>query len=935
MEKRVLSFLSFLLCVFSAHAYSWEGESVDPSEYEGIGFVLYATVENPNATPTDPALVPEHYYVAAFIDGKLRGTVGRPEIGEDGTKYFAIRVYGNPEDNDKPITIRIFDHNGTGQLRDDDMEYQLVETLAYADGGTLGNPSTPYKLYLTPCTSLEYPTDFVLRKGEERKIDVKTTPENCTPVVLDIRPRETDAVTISEDNVILARDYGEAYFTVNGNTQLSVKVVNPLKDIVVSQEGLQLYVGDTGKVSDLITLVGEDPDDTEHIGASIAYTIGSETIISISNDQYTALAKGETSITFTVTDQIYGTVISKEILFTVLQPLKGLVGGSATFYVDVDTDHNLSEYYTATPADADEPVKVTAVDFDGIDPREEFVPDEDRCVLIAADGSITVQKAGTAKFLLTPAHHDGTGIEAYVDFRVEQPVTGFEIFEYEKYVSYGQKIMLSDCYALYPRRYTVANPVTVTSSNTDVIELEGDDALRAIGNGSSEITLSTVQIPTGEVITASFTIYVTMEVTGFSIEGLGSDLHLWLPNGEPSYLVLKSEPKDSQYDPALVTINGCATLSDDRYLTVQPDLIGASYLEVIYNTPTPVKTVFFVHSGQKYNLRKGWAWLTSPLAESTNSLQEIFGDKLVEIRTRRAVLANDPEWGYFGDVENFLADHFKVKMGESIGEKIVFGASVNDADEYTVTAQAGWTWLPNYFQHQISLAEANKIWGDPFRNGAIIKSKDNGFAMYDEYEWTGDLTLLDPGEAYMLYCETETRMTYPMAESIVYNTAERAAVREQKPASGCWQYDHTRFMDNMAMIARITNLDAAEQERMSIGVFVGDECRGEGRLVNGLWFITAHGQGGDAFTLRLSDRESGMTAQLGGTYEFTPLMGSATAPVEMTASSFAGIDAVEIDYEGVRLYDLCGNEVTGRSGSLAPGVYVAAKNGAAKKVIIK
>ncbi|MCF0177001.1 MAG: hypothetical protein HUJ90_00110, partial [Bacteroidales bacterium] len=39
--------------------------------------------------------------------------------------------------------------------------------------------------------------------------------------------------------------------------------------------------------------------------------------------------------------------------------------------------------------------------------------------------------------------------------------------------------------------------------------------------------------------------------------------------------------------------------------------------------------------------------------------------------------------------------------------------------------------------------------------------------------------------------------------------------------------------------------------------------------------------------------------------------------------------------EGIRIIDLCGNDVTRLNGNLAPGVYVVAKDGMAKKVIIR
>ena len=48
------------------------------------------------------------------------------------------------------------------------------------------------------------------------------------------------------------------------------------------------------------------------------------------------------------------------------------------------------------------------------------------------------------------------------------------------------------------------------------------------------------------------------------------------------------------------------------------------------------------------------------------------------------------------------------------------------------------------------------------KEGDIIKSKDSGFALYDEGEWTGNLATLEPGEAYMLYTTApSTELEHP------------------------------------------------------------------------------------------------------------------------------------------------------------------------------
>ena len=60
----------------------------------------------------------------------------------------------------------------------------------------------------------------------------------------------------------------------------------------------------------------------------------------------------------------------------------------------------------------------------------------------------------------------------------------------------------------------------------------------------------------------------------------------------------------------------------------------------------------------------------------------------------------------------------------------------------------------------------------------------------------------------------------------------------------------------MSIIARATT--SFEEGHYSIGAFVCDEYRGEGVTINGRFFITVHGAGGEKVRFKLYDRNTAL-----------------------------------------------------------------------------
>ena len=133
-----------------------------------------------------------------------------------------------------------------------------------------------------------------------------------------------------------------------------------------------------------------------------------------------------------------------------------------------------------------------------------------------------------------------------------------------------------------------------------------------------------------------------------------------------------------------------------------------------------------------------------------------------------------------------------------------------------------------------------------------------------------------------------------------------------------WEYDGSKYANTMAVIARI---DIVNHEDYTIGAFVGDECRGEGRFINDLAFISVVGEAGEAVTFRLFNKLTDEYVDLDREVEFAGMVGTVKAPITMgTMEGTTGIvDINTIDSNSIEaIYDIAGRKVENAEG----GIYI-------------
>ncbi len=323
--------------------------------------------------------------------------------------------------------------------------------------------------------------------------------------------------------------------------------------------------------------------------------------------------------------------------------------------------------------------------------------------------------------------------------------------------------------------------------------------------------------------------------------------------------------------------------------------------------------------GAQVDLKAGWQWRSNPYGDITSTnIGTIFSEaQLVEARTQDALVYNDPEWGYFGTLmDTGIAQNtcYKVKMGSTPYPTVLRGGHYESA--YSVLLDGEWTWVgvPYYYDRPVS--EALNPSRQQLPEGMVIVSKEDGSAEFNGSRWTGDLTLLRRGQGVMVYSPLDVPFSLAFTPE-----ADMPQAREQQEssrpastrlaASAPWHYDASRFMNNTTIVAEVDGMKSLS-DSWTIGVFVGNECRGEGHYVEGRFFITAHTERGEQLRLVLRHEPTGTTTDIVEKITAVQMrMGSLRQPVVLHATdSTMGIDERRMDDYTSVCYDLSGRKVS-------------------------
>lgn len=437
---------------------------------------------------------------------------------------------------------------------------------------------------------------------------------------------------------------------------------------------------------------------------------------------------------------------------------------------------------------------------------------------------------------------------------------------------------------------------------------------------SSERTIATEEgLQNDEYrISNHFNITILESLKGFKVDG-----YVDMVSTETRDFVLTPDPVDAEVDPSRVEV----TITPDSYVseewksiveivptdetmlnyTIKPHSVGRATISVKLDGVEVATS--HVGIGQRYMQKAGWKWASLyGGGVRWNSPEYELGNVVEEIRSEDALLHNDPEYGYFGDIYSLeTGECYKIKVKEEepglLDLRIMYTGGYEDMRTHRQIVPM-WNWLGNPYQydHDInSVFSTEDTYANKFNVGDRIVSKDDGFAEYNGEKWTGTLTTLRAGLGYMYFnaASDTIDMEYLREGSMPQGTPVMNAPQHKQSV---WTYNSAPFADNMTIVADLGNDYSAE--RFTVGAFVGDECRGEGEMIDGKCFITVHADKGETISFKLHDAVSGEMRTINEQMPFAKMAGSLRAPQRLTVGGIVtGITAADIASSGIAVVD--------------------------------
>lgn len=451
-------------------------------------------------------------------------------------------------------------------------------------------------------------------------------------------------------------------------------------------------------------------------------------------------------------------------------------------------------------------------------------------------------------------------------------------------------------------------------------------SIDSIGQGWIDVSYSserTIATETGLQndkyrISNHFNITILESLKGFKVDG-----YVEMVSTETRDFVLTPDPVDAEVDPSRVEV----TITPDSYVseewksiveivptdenklnyTIRPHSVGRATISVKLDGVEVATS--HVGIGQRYMQKAGWKWASLYGGDvSWNSPEYELGNVVEEIRSEDALLHNDPEYGYFGDINRLESGTcYKIKVKEEelglLDLRIMYTGAYEDMRTHRQIVPM-WNWLGNPYQydHDInSVFSTEDAYANKFNVGDRIVSKDDGFAEYNGEKWTGTLTTLRAGLGYMYFNAGSENVDMEL-EHEYYMPQGTPVMNVPQHKQSVWTYNSAPFADNMTIVADLGNDYSAE--RFTVGAFVGDECRGEGEMIDGKCFITVHADKGETISFKLHDAVSGEMRTINEQMPFAKMAGSLRAPQRLTVGGIVtGITAADIASSGIAIVD--------------------------------
>ena len=939
--KKLLFTMFALLSVMAINAQNWTGPS--GNDYQtSTPIYLQVKVNGVVATSNDAL------EVAAFINGECRAVTFTYDA--NASNLLTLRVWGNPEEVGQTITFKVFDHlygllysfSKTVQFTGEtvaEVPYEL--NIDRPTGVSITNPisiTTKFPAEIDLNQYLQF--DYVGFIGGDL-VDYEPLGESTIETTLSYSWTTPDggeftAFSIDGNNILTANkattaDGEEATLTIKapeanralctGSTVIKIieKIV-PVTSITCSMNTINMRKGESlRRNTELLNSIVIKPDDATNKNyyfeaADNPNAFVNEVAMLGGTHNVKIVSAFNPAIYTTITAEVYAPVESLSVSQNTIQAALG------DNILDLVTP-----YVTISPDDA------TNKEFNLVIPNE------------ASDAIVDNIAIAPGIYTISVVSADNVQISKDVTIYITE-ITAPESIDVDINTNAYDKLR---------------SQVTITPEGEYTITPKDEESAAAfdgngiaLKNGSFTLVVTSktnTKVSKDVIVNVSTPVDITFpeSLTISKYRDTEFELTITGDGFDPSLLRFEFTRDEYPSDFGIPTITNADDGAGKKW-NIRGTGSGNSVLQVYYDEiqmprynayNCDIQTLAEV----AFN-NDGWDWIYVPsdidLTDNGNNpayldfLNIDDNNKVIEIRSQTELLYNDKTYGFIGTITtlNPLDGMYKIKAKYDDASNCVL--SNNEGlwtRDISFRAKKGYTWIGYPNEWNITLDDFNLIDANTPSEGDRIIGKTN-FAEYSNGEWVGLGFTLEAGKGYIYYNASEEINSIsfdytPDFSTQTYSSIHMSAKGQSKRnGSDVWNYDASQYADNMAIVAEIEGLENPEE--YTIGAFVGDECRGMGKVVkDGKMMINVAGKSGETVTFRLHNEYTGEFIPLETEVRYSNGYGSLKSPLAITGPSISGISEIttgENDEE--TYYDLYGRKV---EGELSTGIYIVktVKNG--------
>ena len=949
--KRFLFSMLALLSVMAINAQNW-------TEPSGNDFLTSTPIYVHVKVNGVVANANNGLEVAAFMNGECRAVSGRPS---DTNNLFTLRVWGNTDEVGDTITFKVYDHRYgllfsfnnevlfTGETV---AEVPFVLNIDEPTGVELISPiqiltKFPAEIDLSEYITLTYDGHDAFGEAiDYEPLGESTLETELTYVWTPLDAQEFNAFTINNNNILTATkstllegedvNTGEAAtLIINNNANLQAfttiiidEIHVPVTGISCSLQTVQINKGESlRRKIDLLNSIEITPSDATNKGFHFECIDNPEAFVN-----EVAVLGGTYQVAIVSDDnrEIYTTITVE-----VYAPVEELGVSQSTIYAAIGDNLTelISPLVTVYPEDAtNKNIKIT-------------IPVE------ASDAIIDYIAEMAGEYLI--------GIESAENSQISQEVNVI-VVDIDAPESIDVELGTNAFGQLRKLVTIVPDNEAFTIAPADEASQEAFDGNGgALTPGTYKLKVASVSLDKvyKEVVVNVYTpvdITFPQSLTIFKHKDTEFELTMTGDSFDPSLVSFEFTRTEEPMQFGIPTIT---TADDGAGLKWNIRGTGSGYVElrVLYDGQVMPRNsqdnICYIQTLADVTFNNdGWDWIYIPdyidLLDYSGDTQTGYLDflniddnnKVIEIRSQSELLYNDKTYGFIGTI-NYLEPSegmYKIKAKYEDPSMCVFSSLEGYWCRESFWVDPGFTWIGHSNEWDLTLDELNLIEDNHPSDGDQLIGKTN-FAEYSAGEWVGADFTLEAGKGYIYYNSADTAkyisFDYIPSFSTQTNSSGRMSAKNQSLRNGSdiWEYDASQFADNMAIVAEIAELENPED--YTIGAFVGDECRGMGKVVkDGKMMISVAGKSGETVSFRLHNEYTGEFIPLETEVRYSNGYGSLKSPLIITGSSITGVSEITTDgNEGESYYDLSGRKV---EGNISTGVYVVktVKNG---QVIVK